>query len=169
MHLTQKLHWRGSHYSHPLLWSRARLRGLTRDPRQLTSMRILRLFVKKGAHMLQCFCGQRLEPTRTTSGETFSCACSPLSDEKRSHWPALVSTSSVSEVLCVPTARICANLFVRAHATSSSDHSCHSISHLMTRNTSSWSWARPLLQVKAILSRNSCQGHFFLTKNAGWM
>lgn len=31
----------------------------------------------------------------------------------------------------------------------SSDHSCHSILHLMTRNTSSsWSWARPLLQSK---------------------
>lgn len=49
--------------------------------------------------MLQCLCGQRSEPTTTTSGETFSCACSQLSDEKRSHWPlALVSTSSVSAV-----------------------------------------------------------------------
>lgn len=69
--------------------------------------------------MLQCLCGQRSEPTTTTSGETLSCACSPLSDEKRSHWPlALVSTSSVSAVLCAPTPRICANLFARAHATS---------------------------------------------------
>ncbi|KAA0718998.1 hypothetical protein E1301_Tti007684 [Triplophysa tibetana] len=82
-------------------------------------MRILRLFLKKGAHMLQCLCGQRSEPTTTTSGETLSCACSPLRDEKRSHWPlALVSTSSVSAVLCAPTPRICANLFARAHATS---------------------------------------------------
>lgn len=112
-------HSRGSHYSHPLLWSCARLRGLTRDPYQLKSMRILRLFLKKGAHMLQCLCGERSEPTTTTSGETFSCACSPLSDEKRSHWPlALVSTSSVSAVLCALTPRICANLFARAHATS---------------------------------------------------
>lgn len=110
------------------------------------SMRILRHFLKKGAHMLQCLCGQRSEPTTTTSGETFSCACSHLSDEKRSHWPlALVSTSSVSAVLCAPTPRLCANLFVRAHATSC-DHSCHSISHLMTRIASpSWSWAEPLL------------------------
>ncbi|XP_073709752.1 fibroblast growth factor 12a isoform X3 [Misgurnus anguillicaudatus] len=30
-------------------------------------MRILRLFLKKGAHMLQCLCGQRSEPTTTTS------------------------------------------------------------------------------------------------------
>lgn len=144
---------RGSHYSHPLLWSCACLGGLTRDPHQLKPMRILRLFQKKGAHMLQCLCGQRSEPTTTTSGETFSCACSPLSNEKHSHWPlALVSTSSVSAVYALPLQRICANLLVRAHATSC-DHSCHCISRLMTRSTSpSWSWAWPPLQSQQFIA-----------------
>lgn len=35
-------------------------------------MRILRPFLQKGAHMLQCFCGQRSKSTTITNGETNS-------------------------------------------------------------------------------------------------
>ncbi|XP_054611456.1 fibroblast growth factor 12a isoform X3 [Dunckerocampus dactyliophorus] len=41
--------------------------GLRQSPIKAKSMRILRPFLQKGAHMLQCFCGQRSKSTTITN------------------------------------------------------------------------------------------------------
>ncbi|ROI96443.1 hypothetical protein DPX16_23662 [Anabarilius grahami] len=117
-------------------------------------MRILRLFLKKGAHMLQCLCGQRSEPTTTTSGETFSCACSHLSDEKRSHWPlALVSTSSVSAPLSCNFFIRCFSIRIGFWVEVKRLNDCVSMSHCDTStvNISAWYRGRKLVKTTPTL------------------